>query len=103
MSKNKTCSEYLETHFGFGNFEILSRGVSVQRGRSLSRGPCLVGGSLSRGGISVQTGVSVWEGLCPEGDPSPRGQNDRQVDKCKNTTFPQLRLRAVTIRKLALN
>ena len=54
------------------------------------------GRSLSYNGwVSVRR-VSVWgvsfRGYLCQGDPLPCGQTDR----CKNITFPQLRLRAVT-------
>ena len=47
--------------------------------------------SLSDGGSLFKTGVSVQSGLCQGDPPSPCEQTNR----CKNSTFPQLRLRPV--------
>ena len=80
----------------------LSRGVSVQGGLypgglcpggSLSRGVS-VHWSLSRGSLSRE--VSVWGVYLTETTPG-----NRMTHRCKNITFPQLHLQAVTISLLA--
>ena len=55
----------------------------------------LAGGCLPGGEGVCLGGVSAQGGSCLGGYTPPCEQNDRQ-DRCKNITFPQPRLRAVT-------
>ena len=66
-------------------------GKSMCGGRSLSAGLCPEGVSVQG---SLCTGSLCLGGLCQGVQPPPV---NRTTDRCKNITFPQLRLRMVKI------
>ena len=57
---------------------------------------CLPGGDVHPGGGCLPGGVCLGRGVCQGGEHLPPHRN-RMADRCKNITFPQLRLRTVTI------